>query len=181
MQNFPLSIACNWQTRAEAKLPENPLASWLFETGSLTERLRSHSERFDVEVMNEIRQPVEAQQREILGTQAQTLLNREVLLICDGQPMVYAQSWIPEGARVGAQGLDKLGSRPLGEVIFSDKNLTRQAIEVGCFEREHDVARLSRSLKLPDQTLWGRRSVFMLPEENILVCEIFLPRSYPYL
>jgi len=46
---------------------------------------------------------------------------REVMLLCNGVPVVFAHSVLPPaGLRGGWSGITRLGSRSLGEALFSD-------------------------------------------------------------
>ena len=55
----------------------------------------------------------------------------------------------------------KIGSRPLGEILFDDHKIERGHLEVGSF-----------------QNSWARRSTFTIGKTNLLVTEIFLEALY---
>ncbi|MFY8274362.1 chorismate--pyruvate lyase family protein [Pseudoalteromonas sp. SSDWG2] len=181
MSTYPLSLEANWQDAENVTLAAS-LADWLKEPHSLTKRLKSQCQHFAVEVISE--QVLDAKQyrSELFDPQSAHVLVREVILFCDNQPMVYAQSWIPEqrGTHPSVD-LSHLGDRPLGEVIFQDPQLCREQLEVADFTANDDLTRLCKSFNLPTQPMWGRRSRFNLTEQHIMVCEVFLPGAYPYL
>ncbi|WP_350609556.1 chorismate lyase, partial [Pseudoalteromonas sp. 41-MNA-CIBAN-0057] len=68
---------------------------WLFEPHSLTAKLKSQSQRFAVKVLSEQKVNLSQPQQALLSNEVNTVLNREVLLLCDDKPVVYAQSWLP--------------------------------------------------------------------------------------
>ena len=67
------------------------------------------------------------------------------------------------GGKVVFQTTDilKIGSRPLGEILFDDPEIKRGHLEVGSF-----------------QNSWARRSTFTIGKTNLLVTEIFLESLY---
>ena len=181
MPTYPLSLEAHWQDVTDVDLPQS-LLDWLIEPNSLTKRLKSHCQRFTVEVLSEQIFDASAHVSELFKAHSQQVRVREVVLFCDTHPMVYAQSWIPEQPQLQANiDLRHLGDKPLGEVIFQDPKLSRQQIQIADFSDNGDVARLCANYQLPCQPLWGRRSRFDLTGQQIMVCEVFLPGAYPYL
>lgn len=102
---------------------------------------------------------------------------REVQLLCDHQPWVFARTLIPaETLRGRGQRLTRLGTRPLGEVLFADPGVRRGPVEIAriaASQRLHQWAFADRA-ESPD-AIWGRRSLFWIAKHPLLVCEIFLP------
>ena len=102
---------------------------------------------------------------------------REVLLLCDEQPWVFARTLIPiHSLRGRARRLTRLGERPLGEVLFSQPGLRRGAIQVARLLSGHRLfaAAVTGLGEVPAQ-LWGRRTLFYYAGKPLLVNEIFLP------
>lgn len=99
---------------------------------------------------------------------------REVYLWCGASRWVYARTLIPCTSLTGGlQRLVRLGTRPLGEVIFADRSMRRGPIEVA---RIHPGARVLAPVRSSVKSaVWGRRGVFWLQERPLLVCEFFLP------
>jgi len=96
--------------------------------------------------------------------------------MCDNQPVVYARTVTP---RTNPPWLAKLGKKPLGSVLFADKSMQRTEMEIARLEPGQLLYRLATQ-HLPKNeathnTIWGRRSVFYLSGQPLLVCEIFLP------
>lgn len=102
---------------------------------------------------------------------------REVQLLCDNQPWVFARTLIPASTLRGrGRRLTRLGSRPLGEVLFADHSVRRGPVEVariGPDQRLHHLAFANCSE--PPDAIWARRSLFWMNSRPLLVCEIFLP------
>ncbi|RVT47964.1 chorismate lyase [Rheinheimera sediminis] len=160
-------LQATWQNVQQLQLPD-AVEPWLLGQGSLTAQLKSHCQSFRLELVAEHWQalPLFLQQQ---WRQAEGL-KRDVILWCDQQPCVYAQSWLPESTLEKMEPLARLGSQPLGEYIFQHASLERGAIE---------VALLEDGLILPvlgeQKQLWARRSFFSVQQQPLLVQEIFLP------
>jgi len=126
--DYPLTLDNNWFDFVLDELNETQI-SWLFETSSLTARLKLNSQYFEVKVLSEIVQNLTLEQANILNVAKQSALFREVILYCDDQPQVYAQSWIPlETQQLPSHNLASLGTKPLGEQIFKDPSIERDII-----------------------------------------------------
>jgi len=117
----------------------------------------------------------------VLGSRLWTrALVREVRLLCADVPLVFARTVIPAATLSGRRRrLGRLGSRPLGAVLFADHSMRRGALELACIrpgQRLFDGA--TRGLAEPPDRIWGRRSLFFLDHQPLLVQEIFLPGVY---
>ena len=178
---FPVNLKARWQ-QAETFDLNDHLLDWLLDTGSLTARLKKHSRQFRVKLLGqtiEACHPDEACQDIQANEQ---VLVREVVLLCDEIPQVFARSLIPLRSLTGkASELANLGEQSLGQVLFNDPKLQRKAIEVAAFTQESTVFELARQYQLQgENTLWGRRSVFMLDDKPLMVAEVFLPNAIAY-
>lgn len=102
---------------------------------------------------------------------------REVLLLCNEVPVVFAHSILPlAGLRGGWNGITRLGSRSLGEALFSNHRIERQPLAYRCVRRDHPLYRAAaRQATVTARRLWARRSVFCLNGHPLLVTEVFLP------
>ena len=102
---------------------------------------------------------------------------RQVKLLCDGVPWVFARTVIPRPTVQGPQGrLIHLGNKPLGEVLFADKTMQRGEVELACIRPGQHLYELAVSEQaVAPSSIWGRRSVFYLSSKPLLVSEIFLP------
>ena len=154
-----------------------PVASWLYETGSLTARLRAAcGPGLAVKVLRQRWDRPFAGESLALGLQHyRHALVREVMLHCDGHPLVFARSVIPPEALSGIQcRLAHLGERPLGELLFSYRKLSRLRLELARISVK-DWRKACLPLTQAEGDVWGRRSLYGVARGQVLVCEFFLP------
>jgi len=190
---FPVTLTGQWQSASDANLilPPQPLKGWLLDEGSLTARLKSRCEKFQVKVIGEQHQLCSAKEACNLIKVGEPILVREVILYCDDVPRVFARSLLPLASLTGKeQALASLGEQPLGQVLFNNASLLRQRLEVSSFNCDSSVAILAQNLfsnthiqdscKLFREKLWGRRSIFMLENKPLMVAEVFLPDAFAY-
>lgn len=155
------------------------MAPWLLEQGSLTRKIILNCKsKFRVEVISQRWQrPMLNEALRLNMRPEHRAFIREVLLYCGETPWVFARSVIPYKTLTGPRrALGKLGNRPLGEVLFSDPGITRDALEIAEIKRGQRMFRCAtQCLKELPESLWGRRSVFYLHDKPLMVNEIFLP------
>ena len=155
------------------------MTPWLFDVASLTQRLRQVCQgRFQVQVVSQARARPLRDERCTLGMRDhEYAVVRMVYLLCDGQPWVFARTIIPLHTLSGAQRrLRRLGTKPLGEMLFSDHSMRRSNVEVARLVPGGMLFGLATAdLVQQPQAVWGRRSVFYLQHKPLLVGEIFLP------
>jgi chorismate--pyruvate lyase len=165
-----------------SRIPPPIIASWLFERGSLTERLRRLcGDSFHIVLLSQSWQkPYAEESRALKLRSGQRAVVREVALQSGDQPLVLARSVIPAKTLHGAdRRLANLGTRPLGHVLFTDPRLRRLKLEVARIDADNWRARpsgASQDSHPIGQNLWGRRSLYSLGSGHILlVAEFFLP------
>jgi len=154
------------------------LADWLLDPASLTRRLQQLCPgHFEVRVLVQGRMRPTRNEALLLGMRHNSAaLVREVQLLCNGQPWVYARSVIPLGSLRGrVRRLAHLGTRPLGAVLFADPGMRRGVVELACIRPGETLYRAANAGSRNRQPVWGRRSVFRLANHPLLVSEIFLP------
>lgn len=158
------------------------LNNWLFDRGSLTTRLKQQCQHFEVIVLNAATGILSPQEQHLFKDASLTINFREVLLVCDGVPQVYARSLIPDNTIDSSNvGLRELGNNSLGQILFQAPHAKRGAIEVTSFNQQSSLATLSKELGMPvTHDLWGRRSLFTLQQYPLLVSEVFLPGALAY-
>lgn len=170
-----------WRPRHQLRRSELPagLTEWLFDPGSLTRRLcRTCRGRFRVHVLGQYwARPSRVESRTLELNRRGYVWVREVHLLCDEQPWVFARTLIPLPTLRGrGLHLTRLGSRPLGEVLFTDPHVRRGTVEVACIQRgQHLHRRAFGGNREQPAPIWGRRSIFHIDDRPLLVCEIFLP------
>lgn len=173
--SFPFGDPIPWYSPEDSKsLPITPLKDWLLATGSLTQKLKLHCSKFEVKVLGE--QLTEPFSAEFPSCKGQVWV-REVLLLLDDVPWVFARTLIPQSLLEANQhGFAHLGTRPLGELLFTSTDIKPGKIEVAEFTRNCKLAQLAIKLNQNDfQTLWGRRRYFSIGQSELIVSEIFLP------
>lgn len=165
-----------------ARLPAEQ-RNWLLDEGSLTQRLVAACDgRFRVALLNQRRARPMLNEAGVLGMcPDHYALIREVHLLCDERPRVFARTLIPQRTLSGPRRrLSRLGSKPLGAVLFADRSMRRSPVEVARLQAgqwlfESATAPLRASGEAIPDTIWGRRSLFYLAGHPLLVNEIFLP------
>ncbi len=153
------------------------LSSWLLDGSSLTRRLRQACDgRFGVRVLNQgWAVPMACETRALRLPQRRRAMVREVLLLCNETPWVFARTIIPKHTLGGPGGrLAFLGSRPLGEVLFSDPRAQRGPLEVG------RATPAVLGVESAEPSVWGRRSIFQLSGRPLLVSEYFIGELPPW-
>lgn len=167
-----------WLSAAQLHPAPAPLLrDWLFDQGSLTRRLTTLSaERFAVQPLQQGWQVLRADECAALQVPAGSLgWVREVFLLGTGQPWVFARSVAARRALEGSGfELGKLGSRSLGELLFSDRAFVRGELQA-C---RYPAAWLPDTVRA--EQLWGRRSCFRRDGLGVLVAEVFLPAFWDH-
>ncbi|HAS51793.1 MAG TPA: chorismate lyase [Gammaproteobacteria bacterium] len=181
--NDPDSTLFNTPLRWQGQRPTHDLppdlARWLFDPGSLTRRLRQccpHLFRVRILWQGWSRPSCDEARALHLRLDAR-VWTREVQLLCGDQAWVFARTLVPMATLRGrGRRLTQLGSRPLGEVLFTDPKVQRGPVEIARIvagQRLHQRAFAEMTPSL--EALWGRRSIFQRDGQPLLVCEIFLP------
>lgn len=181
MSGWLTNYSSKWRSLAyrEQDIPEE-LLFWLRDAKSLTYHLKELSKgQFSVDLLSYGKKRPLRDERNLLGlSEYGNAFVRQVRLLCAGQAVVFARTVIPEDTLSGKYRLlTRLGTRPLGELLFSDKSMVRSCVEVAAFPVND---RLFRGVDFDRgegiTTLWGRRSVYYLENKPLLVSEFFLPR-----
>ncbi|PKG84947.1 chorismate--pyruvate lyase [Colwellia sp. 75C3] len=195
--NFPVTLTGQWQSENDenTSLLSEILKDWLLDEGSLTARLKSNCENFQVKVIGEQQQLCSETEACNHIKAGEPILVREVILYCDNVPQVFARSLLPLASLTGKeQVLAHLGEQPLGQVLFNNPSLQRLQLELSIFPSDSSVAILATKLGAkcsndnssinvpvtPKEVLWGRRSIFMLDNKPLMVAEVFLPDAFAY-
>jgi chorismate--pyruvate lyase len=102
---------------------------------------------------------------------------REVILLADGVPVVFAHSIVAPQDLCGPwRAVGKLGTRPLAEALFANPLVERSAIEWRRIDRMHHLhVRMARADLSPAPEHLARRSRFSLAGRPLIVTEVFLP------
>ncbi len=172
----------NWASGRQLKLCRIPagIHDWLIDQGSLTARLKKVSkESFRVRLVDQGWGRALYSEGVLLGMRrGETAVVREVELLIDGVPWVFARTVIPASSMRGpSRRLTMLGTKPLGEVLFADPRTHRIVMEIASLRSRHNLYKKAvMGLDTKPEQLWGRRTLFQLSGSPLLVNELFLPR-----
>lgn len=178
---FPVTLSASWCSEKAAPLPVQ-LKDWLLDPSSLTQRLKSSSTTFGVQVLGQQITTCSNEEANEDIHAGQEVLVREVLLFCDDQPHVFARSLLPLSSLTGEEKkLASLGNQSLGQVLFNHPKLQRKRIEVADFDHNSTVAKVAGYFQQTvEGKLWGRRSTFVIEDKPLMVAEVFLPAAIAY-
>jgi chorismate lyase len=167
-----------WQPPQKRLMPRE-LASWLTDSGSLTQRLQHFNEHdFSVQLLgNDWIKPLPDECLNMGIAINQMAMQREVRLMDGDTANVYARTVIPLATyQVMKQRFIGLGNKSLGELLFTEPSVKRGPIEVARLkagEWLYEMAVLEEEYR--PEALWARRSRFYIGGKVLLVNEIFLP------
>lgn len=153
------------------------VGSWVYEPGSLTKRLRDYyGKRFAVSILFHQWKPAFLSESRLLHAPEQHYhLIREVLLHAEDKPLILARTILPtKTIKIAKRNLSHLGTRPLGEVIFAYPDLERLQLEI-CSAAPNDWSQGLREQIAIEQAVWGRRTIYAIQKQPLLVSEFFLP------
>jgi chorismate--pyruvate lyase len=157
---------------------------WLTEGGSLTARLKAHSETFRVQCLHQRTARCLSDEAQAIGMHRPgRVWEREVLLRCDNTPVVFAHTVVPMSATAADWPLfSALGERSLGTTLFGDPQVRRGVLEFARLREGHPLARRAREalriegLDGPNELLlYARRCLYRRRQGTLLVTEVFLP------
>lgn len=167
-----------WHNKKQCCVNKAPssIEHWLFDTGSLTAKIISCcAGSFKVHVISETRASPTPDEIKALGLRYRSqAMIRQVILYCDEKPYVYARTVIPITTLTGPlRRLANLGNKPLGEVLFADRSISRGEVEISQLKASHENYKWTQNKD--HQTIWGRRSIFYQKNKKLLVSEFFMP------
>jgi chorismate lyase len=174
-----LSPTPDWDLASQLAVPLNTVQrEWLCDQGSLTRKLtEAAAQHFSVWPLQEGWQALRSDECLALGVaDGSQGWVREVFLRGHQQPWVFARSVATREALDGS-GLDlaHLGTRSLGELLFSDQAFQRGPLHV-C---RYPASWLPSAVRT--EQLWARRSCFSRGALALLVVEVFLPELWQHL
>ena len=158
------------------------MRDWLATPGSLTARLIAHSRQFRVQKLRQATNLCLADEAAAIGLpRPQRVWEREVLLRCDGKPVVFGHTVVPMSASAQDWPLfSALGERSLGTTLFYDPRVQRGQLEFARIRPGHPLlARVLAALEGDgprlETTYYARRCVYRRRQGLLLVTEVFLP------
>jgi len=154
-------------------------STWLMDNGSLTARLQQRYTHFSVQPFAmKYAKPLQDEAGLLGQPTYKAALIREVFLMGNNQPMVFAHSVLPRTSLRGAwNGLGRLGNKPLGATLFANPKVKRTPLSYKKLTPNHILYQQATQhlLEKPNH-LWARRSIFSLNCAHIMVTEVFLPQ-----
>lgn len=171
-----------WRNLPGPSLSETQKA-WLTKSGALTRSLRNIGP-LTLRVLAEFSDGASPDEARCLGLRTLTpVWIREVVMSIHGVECVVARSVTPLGASHGTwQGMRRLRSRPLADILYENVEIKRSKFEVARLNRRTPLYRTALPITSAEQgaaffaaRLLARRSVFWRRETPLLVAECFLP------
>ena len=153
----------SWMTYKEMinQVKNDSIKSWLSESGPITKRI-SANENFELNLLREEIDEVDETEKKYLGNSIGDIKVREVLLLGDKVPKVYAKSLIPvKTIKKGFSKLGSLGTKPLGDILFEKNIFNKIDVMYSSFVHE-------------DSIFWGRKTKYLVKNLPFSVMEIFL-------
>lgn len=170
-----------WQPHVLALNAPTGYVPWLTEDGSLTARLKEHSDSFRVQCLHQRVERCLSDEAAAIGMHRPgRVWEREVLLRCDNTPVVFAHTVVPMSATAADWPLfSALGERSLGTTLFGDPLVRRGVLEFARLREGHPLARRARAALAPAaldaHILYARRCLYRRRQGTLLVTEVFLP------
>ena len=153
----------SWMTYKEMinQVKNDSIKSWLSESGPITKRI-SANENFELNLLREEIDEVDETEKKYLGNFIGDIKVREVVLLGNKVPKVYAKSLIPvKTIKKGFSKLGSLGTKPLGDILFEKNIFNKIDVMYSSFVHE-------------DSIFWGRKTKYLVKNLPFSVMEIFL-------
>lgn len=151
---------------------------WLARPGALTTGLRALG-AFELRVLAEYAAAAPAEEARGMGIAPATpVWIREIVMSVDGLPSVVARSLTPLRDSHGVwQGMRRLRTRPLADMLYHDRSVSRSAFETARLHAALPLHGVAKRLcgDAGGRRLLARRSVFRRQGRPLLVEECFLP------
>jgi chorismate lyase len=170
----------HWVSHVNAVGAPADMRDWLSDRVSLTRKLMERSQHFRVQCR---RQGRGLCLRDECGTidlpRRLVVREREVVLRCDEQPVIFAHTVVPLRANATDWPFfSALGERSLGTTLFGDPRVRRGELEYAKLHADHPLARRAIEtvhLERCRFPLFARRCLFKRNNGLLLVTEVFLP------
>lgn len=183
----PHAVAhARWFAHVNGVNPSPAMRGWLTDTASLTRKLTARSNQFRVRRLRQARALCLADESALVELARRShVQEREVLLVCDEVPMVYAHTIVPLTATAADWPFfGTLGERSLGTTLFGDPRVVRGSMQYARLHARHPLARRARAAlggEASHAPLFARRCLYQRNNGKLLVTEVFLPALAPLL
>lgn len=169
-----------WYSHPLAVRAPSALHGWLVTQGSLTARLVAHSDAFRVQRLRQRSALCLPDEADVIGlARPGRVWEREVLLRCDGEPVVFAHTVVPVSATATDWPLfSALGERSLGTTLFYDPLVRRGQLEFARIREGHPLMQRACAALggASHALLYARRCLYRRKNGTLLVTEVFLPQ-----
>lgn len=162
------------------RLKEN-IYNWLVMPNNLTETIKKTGASFSLTLLNQsFDKPYidEVSAFNDYPIDASYSLVRKVFLEGDARPMIFARVIIPEETYLNYHdAFSNLGNSAIGNaLLYNDKSVVRKDFEYKLVDPNDEVFHELKELNQVEDTdsLWARRSVFVMPKGYLLITEVFL-------
>lgn len=169
-----------WCAHVNGVNPTREMRGWLTDNASLTLKLIAHSNHFRVRRLRQERGLCLADEFAMVGLQRRSQVEeREVVLQCDGRPMVFAHTIVPLNASASDWPFfGTLGERSLGTTLFGDPRVVQGKLQFARLRPQHPLVRRACAALGIDKfasPLFARRCLYRRRNGVLLVTELFLP------
>ncbi|RJG10825.1 chorismate--pyruvate lyase family protein [Massilia cavernae] len=155
------------------------MRGWLTTEGSLTARLVAHSKAFRVQRLHQGPSTCLADEAGAIGmARPRRVLEREVVLRCDGVPVVFGHTVVTISSTASDWPLfSALGERSLGSTLFYDPLVKRGELEFARLRPGHPLLARARAALggMEDTVYYARRCLYRRRNGTLLVTEVFMP------
>ena len=142
-------------------LANENIKSWLIEKGPITKRIKSE-ESFKLNLIKDEISAVDDSEKKFLEETSDNIKVREVILLGNNIPRVYAKSLIPiRTIENGFSRLGELGTKPLGDILFEKEIFEKTDVVYAQFQDK-------------DSIFWGRKTKYIVKNMPLSVMEVFL-------
>ena len=142
-------------------LANENIKSWLIEQGPITKRIKSE-ESFKLNLIKDEISAVDDSEKKFLEESSDKIKVREVILMGNNIPRVYAKSLIPiRTIENGFSRLGELGTKPLGDILFEKEIFEKTDVVYAQFQDK-------------DSIFWGRKTKYIVKNMPLSVMEVFL-------
>lgn len=157
---------------------------WIAYPGSMTACMQAACDNVEIIVYRQCSLPLlpsEAQlfsqcDTDIKMNLPSTLLAREIMMLCDGTPWLYARTVIPAQTLKLFEQVAELGTRAIGSILFSDVEIQRQAFSFASLDTDSDTLQAATvNTEFEHSPYIARRSLFIKQQQPLQLTEIFLP------
>ncbi|GJM04179.1 MAG: putative chorismate pyruvate-lyase [marine bacterium B5-7] len=169
-----------WHNKVIARLAlrDKRLNPFLFQNGSLSHFIQQRCrDSFHIELIDESWcYPMPDESYLLSSCNRKITFIRESWLKCGKERIVYARTIIPRATLKGeSQKLMRLGTKPLGNVLFNDNTTYRTNMRYASIPSHCELHKQASQDTDIASDLWGRQSLFYVNNKPLLVTEVFLP------